>query len=1031
MHRRRLLVAIGAAALVTIGMLPLPAMAAGPDRTPTRIDLGKIDPSFRPMSAQPDRQVTVMLQLRGRPAVRVGTTRVEQRSVARDLARAQQDASAAVKQAGGKVLAGYQYTYNGLRVRTRVSDLPRLAALPQVVAVRPLRTYTIDNANGNEAIGASTAWTDSGATGDGVIVAVIDSGIDYTHADFGGAGTTDAYDTNDPAVIETGSFPTPKVIAGYDFAGNDYDASSSDPAEYTPNPDADPLDCGGHGSHVSGTIAGAGVNLDGSTYSGRYTSDTVGDGSDFVVAPGIAPEAKLVGLKVFGCEGSTDLVIDALEWVGAYNAAHAVGIDVVNMSLGSPFGVSTDPDAVASNSLVSSGVVVVASAGNEGDVPYITGAPAVATKAISVAAYDAVPTLPMANIENDGADIPAINMNGYPGFPVSGPLKVLTDGPSELKLGCEAADFAGVSAGDIVVVKRGVCAFVDKGAYAEDAGAAGIIVINRDDTGEDELPPFIGYDPAYFSIPMLGTANNVAGSADPTMDDVFIALDGTDVTITDAAAAASPTYTQIADFSSAGPRWGDSALKPDVAAPGVSVLSVAVGTGTDGANFSGTSMAAPMTAGAAALVIQGHRTWTPLEVKAALVNTADASAVTGYSPLRSGSGLIQVDKAASSNVVATTSDGTATLSWGYRQLANAWSSSKYITITNDGPTKATYALSSSSARVKPSVPEITVAAHSSAKVKVTAKLSRSRVKNLCSADQWVAEACDGLYSITGAVTATPVSTKAGQHSLRVPFIIAPRGVSKITTARSSTWTKKAGKISGKLLFANTSYHDGNADVYALGPTDGKGDGTHGTDVRATGMQVLSPYFLDSGADSTDRSLVFAVNVWDRFSSASPHEFDVLIDLDGDHSSEYEIWAFDYGLYDAGAYYGLYAAFVYDVAGDALVDAWLADAPLNGSTLLLPALASDFGLMAGDTLAYKVKSYNGYDGSSDETGWSQTFNPWAMKQSQGQFKAVDGRDTAKTKAWFYRVSSVKGWLVVALDDQNGSLQADIVKVPKKP
>jgi minor extracellular serine protease Vpr len=1030
MHRRRLLVAIGAAALVTVGMLPLPAMAAGPDRAPTRIDLGKIDPSFRPMSAQPDRQVTVMLQLRGLPAVRIGTTRADQRTAARDISRSQQDAAAAVRQAGGKVLASYQYTYNGLRVRATVSDLGKLAALPQVVAVRPLRTYTIDNANGNTAIGASTAWTDSGATGDGVIVAVIDSGIDYTHADFGGAGTADAYDANDPAVVEPGSFPTPKVIAGYDFAGNDYDASSTDEALYTPNPDGDPLDCGGHGSHVSGTIAGAGVNLDGSTYSGRYTSDTVGDGSDFVVSPGIAPEAKLVALKVFGCEGSTDLVVDALEWVGEYNANHAVGIDVVNMSLGSPFGVSTDPDAVASNSLVSSGVVVVASAGNESDVPYITGAPAVATQSISVAAYDAFPTLPMAAIETTGDDVPAINMNGA-SLPVDGPLKVLTDGPSDLLLGCDAADFAGVSTGDIVVVKRGVCAFVDKGKNAQDAGAAAIIVINRDDTGEDELPPYIGFDPSYFTIPMLGTANNVAGSPDVVMDDVFIALDGTDATIVDNGTAPSPTYTEIADFSSAGPRWGDSALKPDVAAPGVSVLSVAVGTGTDGANFSGTSMAAPMTAGAAALVIQGHRTWSPLEIKAALVNTADPSLVTGYTPLRSGSGLIQVDKAASANAVATTSDGTATLSWGYRQLADTWTSSKYITITNDGPTKAIYALSSSSNKITPAVSQVTVKAHSSATVKVTAKLSRSAVKNLCSPDQWVAEACDGLYTLTGAVTASPVSAKAGQYSLRVPFIVAPRGMSKITSTTSSTWKKSAGKISGKLLFANTSYYGGNADVYALGPTDAKGDGTHGTDVRATGMQVLSPYFLWDEADSTDRSLVFAINLNDRFSSASPHEFDIEIDLNGDQQADYILFGYDAGLVFSGAFDGLYAAFVYDLGGNAIVDAWLADAPLNGSTVLLPALASDFGLYGGGELAYRAVAWNGFDGTYDETGWSKIVDPWAMLQSQGQFKAVDGKDTAKTGAWFYRVPSVKGWLVVSMDDQNGYRQADIVKVPKKP
>ncbi len=136
------------------------------------------------------------------------------------------------------------------------------------------------------------------------------------------------------------------------------------------------------------------------TYTGPYNGTTLADPTHFVVGPGVAPEAKLVALKVFGCDGTTNLVVDALEWVASYNASHADGIDVVNLSLGSPFGTNTDPDAVAINNLVDTGVVVVASAGNENAVPYITGAPAAATKAISVAALDAFPDLP------DGDDRP-------------------------------------------------------------------------------------------------------------------------------------------------------------------------------------------------------------------------------------------------------------------------------------------------------------------------------------------------------------------------------------------------------------------------------------------------------------------------------------------------------------------------------------------------------------------------------------------------------------------------------------------------
>jgi len=205
MHRRRLLVGIGASALVMLGSLPLPAFAAGPDRAPQRVDMSKVDPTFRPRSADPDRKVNGVLELAGRPALGVATTRAGQQAQAARLRSAQKPVAAAVNRAGARVTARYQYAYNGLRVRTTVGRLAKLAAIPGVVAVRPLRVYERTNVNGVPAIGAPMTWEQSGATGAGTIVAVIDTGVDYTHANFGGEGTAQAYDDNVVATTSDGT----------------------------------------------------------------------------------------------------------------------------------------------------------------------------------------------------------------------------------------------------------------------------------------------------------------------------------------------------------------------------------------------------------------------------------------------------------------------------------------------------------------------------------------------------------------------------------------------------------------------------------------------------------------------------------------------------------------------------------------------------------------------------------------------------------------------------------------------------------
>ena len=165
----------------------------------------------------------------------------------------------------------------------------------------------------------------------------------------------------------------PRVKGGIDLVGDSYNADpDSDTYQPVPHPDPNPLDCPaatsgtvGHGSHVAGTAAGSGVLSTGATYTGPYNATTI-SGNSWTVGPGVAPKADLYAIRVFGCDGSTDVVVDAIEW------AVDNDIDVINLSLGSPFGTKDSPDAVAATNAAKAGVVVVISAGNEGPNQYIT-----------------------------------------------------------------------------------------------------------------------------------------------------------------------------------------------------------------------------------------------------------------------------------------------------------------------------------------------------------------------------------------------------------------------------------------------------------------------------------------------------------------------------------------------------------------------------------------------------------------------------------------------------------------------------------
>ena len=348
-----------------------------------------------------------------------------------------------------RVLAQVQVVMNAVFVEVDASVLPDLAKDPAVLRIARVANYEMDLSETVPYIGASAVQT-AGFDGSGVRVAVLDSGIDYTHAAFGGSGDPADYAADDPTIIEPGTFPTPKVVGGYDFVGSVWPSGPE-------LPDPDPLDDGpeaGHGTHVGHIIGGVG---------------------------GVAPGVDLYAVKVCSsvstaCSGIA--LIQGMEFAvdpdGDGNPADHV--DVINMSLGADYGQPFDDDlSFAVNNATAIGVLTVSSAGNGSDKPYIQGTPSSAATALSVAQTQ-VPSAALQLITVDGVDYPAVFQpwSVPPTEVLSGPVQY-GDGASGNLNGC--APFApGSLAGFIVLVDRGACNFSLKiSNISQASGLVGII----------------------------------------------------------------------------------------------------------------------------------------------------------------------------------------------------------------------------------------------------------------------------------------------------------------------------------------------------------------------------------------------------------------------------------------------------------------------------------------------------------------------------------------------------------------------------
>jgi hypothetical protein len=493
------------------------------------------------------------------------------------------------------------------------------------------------------------------------------------------------------------------------------------------------------------------------------------------------------------------------------------------------------------------------------------------------------------------------------------------------------------------------------------------------------------------------------------------------------------------------------------------------GATTGGAKgMSGTSMAAPAVTGIAALVLQAHPDWSPRDVKAAIVGTATTSRLARYDLRVAGAGLAQPRRAVDTVAFVTTEPGASSLSFGARDgtrrsgTSDAFTKSLELSLRNRSSRAITYDLRNSFAgssrdlRVAISPRSVRVPARSSRTVRVTVSMAERDVAGLPDAAPLHTPAlsvdADGqlfasLLTVRGAIIATPRSSGRGIYPLRVPWMVVPRGLSDVDPGSRTLWTRDGDLRRSRLRVTNRGLHRGYADVYAWGLSDGR-EGYGDVDLRAAGVQSLPAEACTGIPDPDDRCLLFAINTWSRWSNAAAAEWVISIDSDLDGTEDHTILGTDDGYVFSGFENGVLDSLIIDSSSDELVDGFYAVAPAHGSTLILPALASDLGLtrgqprfdylvsaisLYGDEAASDVMDNSAHSEGAHERARYDAFRPVVRNgafESLGAGRGVELSLVVDAQRLDDRRGD-RGWLVVSLDDANGSAQADRVSVDALP
>ncbi|GAA5189936.1 S8 family serine peptidase [Ferrimonas gelatinilytica] len=585
----------------------------------------------------------------------------------------------------------YGIVLNAATVRLSPAEAERLRSDKSILRVEKVKMHQLHTDAGPGFIGADHLWdgswdmsgTDIGTKGEGVIVGIIDTGIDADHPSFT-AQASDGYAHTNP--LGSGTYvPNPLPVTDpeavqnpllnscleYDWICNDKligvmyhpevpDYFPSTISENFQHPNRAEIistgwDFHGHGTHVAATAAGNPVE------NVPITND-LGDEAQFrtPLISGVAPRANIISYQSCLPYSDNPTYGGCFPNVAIYALEHAIenGVDVINYSVG---GGANSPwntlDSLAFLNARVAGLHIATAAGNAGPTAGTVGSPGNAPWITTVAAYthDRGYTDKQLSGFEGGDSTPAPLDGKGATYAYTGDI---VDAAAFGDSKCNTPFSADTFNGEIVLCRRGDIARVEKGSNVLAGGAGGMILINTD-TAIDNVVADLHVLPAI----QLNKANG------DILLDWLASGEGHRATIEAATQTKNPENGDMAGFfTSRGPGIPfASTISPDLAAPGVDILAAHTTewpysdtTPPEFSLMSGTSMASPHVAGALALITKLRPEWTPAEVQSVLMSTAKTQTYTDddfdgvkipSTPFDAGTGRVQLEQAVNAGLL--------------------------------------------------------------------------------------------------------------------------------------------------------------------------------------------------------------------------------------------------------------------------------------------------------------------------------------------------------------------------------------------